>query len=586
MLFPSVVTPTFKMTETTQVLEQLVQALTRASSNSSVNAVAFKAPTFWATNARAWFIRLEAAFATHQPAITNDLTKFHHVVQLLDSSTSRRVQAVLEDPPATGKYEAIKSALLAAFEATQFQKDSVLLNLNGLGDRRPSELLQYMRSLNSDPKTLFRTLFLLQLPPEVRRILSQSDDTDLDSMARTADNIMAAELPASASVAATSSESSCHTDLDSPSQEVNWINARAPKKESAATYILCKYHGRFGPKARRCEKLVNGKSCAMNSENASGSKPNVEEITDLQAAELDSRFLPRSVTSLTVPATYYRSHSARFLRKDGGRHSLRSQKSSPTPPTSARDSKPKSREISHARSTGGTSSSTPAANSARASSARTPTSRTPTSSSTAAAKTQDYEAWKRRKTYDPRKSLAAPKSKKDEKQQQQQRRTRSAGVVGTTDQWGRSSLSSEESSSISYQASMSRTAEISQLNSSMSRDLASMTRNVVHDSDEALKALSSLSSHSSTMASGSKFANTTLLLGGGEGGGRSAFSVPQGGLAAPVPLKPTQRRVLSAVSLTTPATAAATATTLASPETYDDLLVSSVYQLSMKLRAQ
>ncbi len=287
------VTPTFKMTETTQVLEQLVQALTRASSNSSVNAVAFKAPTFWATNARAWFIRLEAAFATHQPAITNDLTKFHHVVQLLDSSTSRRVQAVLEDPPATGKYEAIKSALLAAFEATQFQKDSVLLNLNGLGDRRPSELLQYMRSLNSDPKTLFRTLFLLQLPPEVRRILSQSDDTDLDSMARTADNIMAAELPASASVAATSSESSCHTDLDSPSQEVNWINARAPKKESAATYILCKYHGRFGPKARRCEKLVNGKACAMNSENASGSKPNVSSA-DFTAAQ-SSRYKPGTI---------------------------------------------------------------------------------------------------------------------------------------------------------------------------------------------------------------------------------------------------------------------------------------------------
>lgn len=52
----------------------------------------------------------------------------------------------------------------------------------------------------------------------------------------------------------------------------------------------------------------------------------VEEITDLQAAELDSRFLPRSVTPLTssrltarptVPATPHRSHSARVPNQGG-----------------------------------------------------------------------------------------------------------------------------------------------------------------------------------------------------------------------------------------------------------------------------
>ena len=69
---------------------------------SSVSAVAFKAPQFWQTNAKAWFIRLEASFNTHTPPITQDLTKFHHVIQLLDSSTARRVQALLENPPPVG----------------------------------------------------------------------------------------------------------------------------------------------------------------------------------------------------------------------------------------------------------------------------------------------------------------------------------------------------------------------------------------------------------------------------------------------------------------------------------------------------
>ena len=34
---------------------------------ATVAAVAFKAPQFWGTNAKAWCIRLGAAFATHHP---------------------------------------------------------------------------------------------------------------------------------------------------------------------------------------------------------------------------------------------------------------------------------------------------------------------------------------------------------------------------------------------------------------------------------------------------------------------------------------------------------------------------------------
>ncbi|GFN95577.1 transposon ty3-g Gag-Pol polyprotein [Plakobranchus ocellatus] len=169
-------------------IKQLVDAIreqtlhaTQATTTtvSSVSAVAFKAPQFWQTNAKAWFIRLEASFNTHTPPITQDLTKFHHVIQLLDSSTARRVQAVLENPP-------------------PLQKDQELLNLNGLGDRKPSELLQHMRSLNHDPGALFRALFLNQLPPDVRRILAQTPDADLDTLAKTADGIMDVEFVAAA----------------------------------------------------------------------------------------------------------------------------------------------------------------------------------------------------------------------------------------------------------------------------------------------------------------------------------------------------------------------------------------------------
>lgn len=236
------------------------------STVANVQAVSFKAPSFWTTNAAAWFTRLEAAFATHHPPITNDLTKFHHVIQLLDSETSRKVHAILSNPPNSEKYDAIKAALLSAYELSQFQKDTALLQLNGLGDRRPSELLQHMRSLNTDPETLFRCLFLHQLPTHVRRILAQSPDASLDTLAAMADRIMDTELP---SAVALINPNSCDTSDSLPLQVEGDTNAvrhsSAAKKQStySSNYTLCKYHAKFGAKAKRCQKIVDGQPCAM-----------------------------------------------------------------------------------------------------------------------------------------------------------------------------------------------------------------------------------------------------------------------------------------------------------------------------------
>ena len=171
------------------------------------------------------------------------------------------------------------------------------------------------------------------------------------------------------------------------------------------------------------------------------------------------------------------ANNAGFVRKDGGRHSLRTQKSSPAPSTpSARDLN-KSKSVSASRGRANTASS------GLSITGHTPPATRSNSSQHVTAKTQDYEAWKRRKTYDPRKSLAAQQAKnkkEDEHKQQAQRRARSAGQVAT-DHWGRSSLSSEESTSYS------RTAEISQLTHSMTRGLAKMTQQARDDDDDAFK---------------------------------------------------------------------------------------------------
>jgi len=154
---------------------------------ATVNAVAVKLPLFWSGNPEVWFKQVESVFATRK--ITVQKTQFDYVIQALDNSTADRVQAVILTPSET-PYDTLKAALIDAFGKTQAQKDQDILNINGLGEKKPSELLQHMNNLNADPKTLFKALFLAQLPPEVRQILALSDKTEIKDLAKEADRIM------------------------------------------------------------------------------------------------------------------------------------------------------------------------------------------------------------------------------------------------------------------------------------------------------------------------------------------------------------------------------------------------------------
>ena len=80
-------------------------------------------------------LRVEAQFGTK--GIPQDHTKYDYVVSALDINTAEEVQSVLINPPAENKYNTLKKALIKTFGKSQAQKDAELLNLNGLGDKRP-----------------------------------------------------------------------------------------------------------------------------------------------------------------------------------------------------------------------------------------------------------------------------------------------------------------------------------------------------------------------------------------------------------------------------------------------------------------
>ncbi|XP_045127726.1 uncharacterized protein LOC123514144 [Portunus trituberculatus] len=142
------------------------------------NAVSLKLPTFWTAQPQVWFEQAEAQFHIRQ--ITADTTKYYYVVSALDQDTAGRIIDYLRQPPATDKYEGIKTLLNETFGLSRRVRASKLLHMDGLGDRKPSVLMNEMLALmdGHKPCLLFEQIFLEQLPEDIRLLLADADFTD------------------------------------------------------------------------------------------------------------------------------------------------------------------------------------------------------------------------------------------------------------------------------------------------------------------------------------------------------------------------------------------------------------------------
>uniref|UniRef100_UPI00358E5A2A centromere protein I-like n=1 Tax=Myxine glutinosa TaxID=7769 RepID=UPI00358E5A2A len=117
-----------------------------------------------------------------------------HVVAALGPGTATCFISVLRDPPADGKYEAVKRLLLATFGLTVDARADRLLDLPEIGDTRPSVCVDHILALMGDetPNALFRALFRRQLPARVHLALASSALTEPRALAAEADKYYAA----------------------------------------------------------------------------------------------------------------------------------------------------------------------------------------------------------------------------------------------------------------------------------------------------------------------------------------------------------------------------------------------------------
>jgi len=148
-------------------------------------------PRFWAENPAVWFAQMEAHFQLSN--VDDDLTKFNCVIAQLGPKYAARVEDVICNPPADGKYNLLKTELL-----NRLRDDKLKAALTGaeIGHKRPSEFLRLLRELggNQASESLVRSAWLGGLPRHVQPIVSALS-LPLDSLAEVADKVMEVQPP-------------------------------------------------------------------------------------------------------------------------------------------------------------------------------------------------------------------------------------------------------------------------------------------------------------------------------------------------------------------------------------------------------
>lgn len=255
---------------------------------SELAAVSVKLPDFWPHLPLAWFKRIEAQFALRN--VTAETTKYEHLMTKVDESIAMKVMSVIEEP-GPNPYTTLKNAIIKAYTLSEEQKMKELLRDADLGDRKPSEFFNFMKSVAGGTQ-MYSDEFLLalweeRLPNQVTAILKIGKYQTTSEKTAAADSIFDA-LQNTSSIHSVSSNANAvaSTSYSGTLQELQIRNQNLEKEIEALKFTLnrqnkfsrrsrskssggyqnnqnqnknsiCYYHQRFKEKAHKCEPPCN-----------------------------------------------------------------------------------------------------------------------------------------------------------------------------------------------------------------------------------------------------------------------------------------------------------------------------------------
>jgi hypothetical protein len=243
-------------------MEEAAKLAAAAAANAAVqppaamSAVSVKLPPFWVENAEVWFLQAEAQFAI--AGISNERTAFYHVLTALPQHVIVSVIDVVRTAhTAASPFSDLKARLLSGYTVSKWARMYQLIHHPGLGDQRPSQLMDKMLALlstNTKPDEVFMGLFMDRLPVEMRAQLSLQDYESPRHLAAAADLIWDARGPVAAIPPSVNAVRDGRGRSRSPGGRGRGGrrsrgSTPGPGRESG----LCFYHRRFAEKAHRCE---------------------------------------------------------------------------------------------------------------------------------------------------------------------------------------------------------------------------------------------------------------------------------------------------------------------------------------------
>ncbi|KAL0868744.1 hypothetical protein ABMA27_008180 [Loxostege sticticalis] len=266
-----------------------------AAPNGEVFKVGVRIPPFWPEKPAIWFAQIEGQFLIS--GITTDATKFYYVIGQLDQQYAGEVEDIITNPPATNKYERLKTELIKRLSASKERKVKQLLVHEELGDRKPSQFLRHLQHLAGPgiPEDFLRTIWTSRLPSSTQTIIASQAKSPLEDLADLADRIHDVVPPSPQVAAMSTASTSSSSMLDTLVQQVAALTRQvealttAPHRNSRPRsrtpyrsrdrsrssrsqsnyrkYPICWYHAKHGLQANKCTK-----PCDFKAGNAPGGR--------------------------------------------------------------------------------------------------------------------------------------------------------------------------------------------------------------------------------------------------------------------------------------------------------------------------
>ena len=237
---------------------------------AAIYRVAVRLPPFWPDRPGLWFAQAEAQFEL--ASVTNERTKFNHIISQLDYRHAAEVEDVITSPPEHEPYKTLKTELVRRLSTSRDQRVRQLLMHEEMGDRKPSQFLRHLKSLAPDvPDDFLRSIWSSRLPSHIQAILAGQAEGNLDSASQLADRISEVAPQPTTAYVSPACDANLIQRLDELSRQVASLTVNrprhrshsrgrrntdehSPREDGNTEPTLCWYHQRFRDKAQRCTK--------------------------------------------------------------------------------------------------------------------------------------------------------------------------------------------------------------------------------------------------------------------------------------------------------------------------------------------